>query len=270
LLSQPFAKDVLSSTQDDSLLKSLLNFIMETGSFERLIGCYVLKTANGDVLKVEGAAKKNAPVYVVDEEGFHLFEKVGERIIKPTTLGPNVIREWNSTDFNVRQLNGAAIDEFLHKRMSPAKEKTVSELDKAWLTDVWKYIFSREFSVTFYKNLPTLALSSDDYTFVSIEGFNTLPIMPSHVSPQLRGVCTKLGGIHVLKNTKLDAVIAVTSKWECEEHFLKCLERLGVNNLSQTMVKKLNNDELMVIRDLISYLSFSEEFISIFALAPGV
>jgi hypothetical protein len=246
LLREPLAKHGYSSINDSSM-KTIFNFVLEDGSFDQLIGCHVLRVGDGEILKVEALRQESDIVYIVDEEGYRLFEEAGHRMVKPACLDPKVILAWNPTDLNVRQLNGLGVDDFLRAHLSSQPLKHFSPSEKTWLSKVWKYVSAKKYIVTFYTTIPTLALSNDEYTFISKEAWDTLPIMPSHLTSSLRKISSKLNGLYILRRTNLDDINAM-EKCNCEERFLECLRRLKrVDWIKEWLLAALMDTQLEVI-----------------------
>ena len=250
LLRESLAKSVLSC-YDDAFMKEILGFALENGPLERLVGCHIWRLASGDVVKIapmEGDESKIA--YIVDNEGFKLFEHVaGDSLIRPQAIKPEVLEKWDlGDDFNIRRLDGSTIDKFVELTLPHQPIKIFSSAEKAWISDVWKYVSAKQFVVKFYERRPTLALKNEKFKFVSSEGLNTLPIMGCDVRPKLSELCSKLN-IFILAKSEAEAVVNLSKNWDCEERFLECLLRLSGNdclNLRQTILDRLGPIEIKV------------------------
>ena len=197
---------------------------------------------------MEGDESKIA--YIVDNEGFKLFEHVaGDSLIRPQAIKPEVLEKWDlGDDFNIRRLDGSTIDKFVELTLPHHPIKIFSSAEKAWISDVWKYVSAKQFVVKFYEKRPTLALKNEKFKFVSSEGLNTLPIMGCDVPPKLSEICSKLN-IFILAKSGVEAVVNLSKNWDCEERFLECLLRLKGNdfvNLRQTILDPLGPNEVKV------------------------
>jgi hypothetical protein len=67
LLRSPHAKYGYSVINDSSM-KTILNFVLEDGSFDHLIGCHILRVSDGEILKVEALREEADIIYIVEEE----------------------------------------------------------------------------------------------------------------------------------------------------------------------------------------------------------
>jgi hypothetical protein len=249
LLRESLAKAVLSC-YEDSQLKDILDFVLENGPLERLVGCYIWRLANGDLVKmatIEGEETKIA--YVVDEEGFRLFQDLaGDALIRPKTMKPEILGKWDlGDDFNIRRLDGSTIDKFVELLLPPHSIKIYSLPEKTWISDVWKYVAEKQLSVKFYERRPTLALVNDNFKFVSAEGLNTLPVMCNDAPLNLASICSKLH-IFILAESTVEAVVKLSRNWDCQERFLECLLRLkgNLDQLQKTILDPLGPKDVKV------------------------
>lgn len=249
LLRESLAKCVFSSYEDDKL-REILDFVLENGPLERLVGCYIWRLANGELVRmapIEGEESRIA--YVVDDEGFRLFQGVaGDALIRPKTMKPEILEKWDlGNDFNIRRLDGSTIDNFVEASLPPHPIKIFSQSEKTWISDIWKYISAKQFSVRFYEKRPTLALANENSKFVSAEGLNTLPIMGSDVPPSLTKICSKLH-VFILAQTTVEAVVNLSKNWDCQERFLECLLRLkgNVEHIRTTILDPLGPEDVKV------------------------
>ena len=227
LLRESLAQSVLP-TLDDLELKDILRFALDNGPLERLIGCYIWRLANGSIIKLEPAPPKLA--YVVDQEGFDLFEKCGKDVlVRAAAICPEVLDKWTLEDkFNIRRLDGPTIDGFMSSELPLHPIKFFKKAESERLGHVWRYVLRNKMTVTFYQTRPSLSLKDEASKFVSLQGLDSLPIMGWDISLQLSEVCSKLK-ISVLQESTLEPVRKVCGTWHHGERFLECVYRLAKN-----------------------------------------
>lgn len=245
LLRETLAQGVLFSF-DDVEIQDIFGFALDKGPLEKLVGCYIWRLADGTIFKLERVTTNLA--YVTDEEGFDLFEKVGvDVLLQPRAIPPEILTSTTFDDeFNIRMLDGSVIDKFMTDDLPPQQIKTFTQTESDRLAHVWRYIFSNEFTVTFYETRPSLALTNDSSRFVSLQAFASLPIMGWNVSSKLSEVCAKLK-ISVLMETKLKRVRDLCESWHNGQRFLECLYRRGKNSRQiGELLDGLNDDDIRV------------------------
>jgi hypothetical protein len=215
-------------TLDDLELKDVLRFALDNGPLERLIGCHIWRLANGSIIKLEPAPRKLA--YVVDQEGFDLFESCGKDVlVRAAAICPEVLDKWTSEDkFNIRRLDGPTIDGFMSCELPLHPIKFFQKAESERLGHVWRYVLGNQMTVTFYQTRPSLSLKDEASKFVSLEGLDSLPIMGWDISLQLSEVCSKLK-ISVLRKSTLEPVKKICGTWHIGERFLECVYRLAKN-----------------------------------------
>ena len=238
VLNPRFVRGLLRETQAESVVATLsnlevrdiLNFALDKGSLDELLDCYIWRLANGSIIKLGPYKIPSKLAYVVDLEGFDLFEKFGSNVlIRPSAMSSEILDNWTlGNDFNIGRLDGPTIDRFMSAELPHHPMKIFTKTESERLAHVWKYIFRNNFKVTFYETRPSLALQSDHSRFVSLQGLSNLPIMGWDVPPQLADVCSKLK-ISILKTTKLEPVRKICDTWHSGERFLECLYRLARN-----------------------------------------
>jgi hypothetical protein len=227
LLRESLAENVLL-TLDDLEVKDVLSFALDNGTLERLIGCSIWRLANKSIIKLEPAPAKVA--YVVDQEGFDLFETSGvDVLLRANAISAEILDNWTLGDeFNIRKLDGATIDVFMLSELPQHRIKIFKKRESERLAHVWRYIFRNDFTVTFYETRPALALKKENSKFVSLRGLDSLPIMGWDISPRLSEVCSKLK-ISILQESDLERVKELCGAWDKKERFLECLYRLATS-----------------------------------------
>jgi hypothetical protein len=236
---------------DDAALGSIIDFTLEEGPADNLIGCYGLRTAGGILFKLDRLPPSNEEIVanIVDNIGFKLFQDGHRRsLIKPGFLSDKALKILEQEQrLNIRRLDGHDIDRFVYQILPKCAIALFSASGKEWLTNLWEYIFAAGFTVSFYKSRPTLALEpAANRRFASFNGLKGQPILPSHTPRDLRLLCVHLPQIFLLAPCKLDAVSTVTAKWDCDERFLECLgiivggDTLKLTKLLRTNVRPTN------------------------------
>jgi hypothetical protein len=124
----------------------------------------------------------------------------------------------------VQHLDGAVIDRFLRVKYQPKDIESFSEDESQWLNNVYKYVTCRNLAVTSYETLPMIPLTTE-YTFVSINAWKTLRIMPPVNDAEMKWICGRLPEFYVLPNVLLQN-LAAEVKCTPEERFLECVYRL--------------------------------------------
>jgi hypothetical protein len=252
LLREHSAESVVSHFHD-SQIQEVLNFVMEKSSNDRLLGCYIWRVKSGRVFKLEHVDSKESNIlYLIDEEGFRLFEEVaGDVLVCPQTMKPEVRENWNlGHEYNIRLVDSSAIDKFMAKALPSETLRSVEESKAKWILEVWKYVESRNFTVGFHHSCPCIPLKSRN-NFVSTEAFKILPIMGTGVPLALQVICEKLN-IHLLDAKYKKQFMEVYPDWTPEIGFLECLSRLNaqrggdiVDNFRDAL-KPLTADEFQV------------------------
>lgn len=228
LLHEPLVKEVIPRLQTVDV-KSIIDFVLEGGPMETLLDCYILRTVNGDTAKMESFRGPECKIiYVSNDEGCRLFgDLAGDSLIEPSILPPDIANKWIPDDnINIRRLCGSAVDEFVSKWVPSQYIKSFSTSEKAWISDVWKYVSDEKLSISFYKTIPTIRLENEESKFVSAEAFKTLPVMSSRLPSHLRHICSRLKGILILAETTFEPLEEITSDWDHNERFVQCLYRL--------------------------------------------
>ena len=230
LLRDTLAQSVLLSF-DDLEIQDIFGFALDRGPLDRLVGCYIWRLANGKIFKLEQLPTKLA--YITDQDGFDMFETLGyDVLLRPNAIPLQILMSTAfENEFNIRKLDGEAIDIFMLDYLPAQEIKTFTETESQRLARVWRYIVQHGLTVTFYKTRPSLALKGDSSKFVSLQAFESLPIMSWKLSTELAKVCSKLN-ILVLAETTLEPVKKLCGEWHEGERFLQCLHRL-VDNCHQ-------------------------------------
>jgi hypothetical protein len=251
--------DMAKLTFKDAELRILLKFIMVTGAMNELEGCRILPLDNGKLAKITHSLTiclaNRKYRYITDKDGFRLFKDIGQGcIISPAVLSGNESIVLKISPFySVQHLEGSVIDRLLKVKSFPANIHTFPQPDSKWVTDVYKFVTLRKFSVNSYETLPMVPLTRE-HTFVSINAWNTLRIMPPIDDPDLLKICDLLPEFYVLADLALQTMAAqvkVTDK----ERFLECLHRFidgDGPSLEKSLRKTLTLDQLKVL--IISYV----------------
>jgi hypothetical protein len=238
----------------DDELRILLEFIRVTGDMKDLDGCRILPLDNGKLAKITHSPTlclaNRKYRYITDKDGFRLFKDIGQGcLISPTVLSRNeAIPLKLSPFYSAQYLEGAVIDRLLKVKSLPANINTFLQPESKWVTDVYKYVTLWKFYVNSYETLPMVPLTRD-HTFVSINAWNTLRIMPPIDDLELLKICDLLPEFYVLADLDLQTMatqVNVTDK----ERFLECLHRLvdgDGQSVEKLLRKKLTLDQLKVL-----------------------
>lgn len=209
LLQEDSIREVLKEVSD-SVLKSIVSFILENESMDDLDGCYVLRLADDSVVKVKSIRKFGSSrcFYIVDNEGFDLFKDIeGGFLISPAVLDMEITNRLQlQPTFNVRKISGSVIDMLVKKQVGTGRIKTFPDIESAWLAGVYKYITSHKLSVEFYQKRPMLPLSNKPNTFVSMEFLNDSSLLPPINDPSQRRITDKFPDLHILVNLDFEPV----------------------------------------------------------------
>jgi hypothetical protein len=214
---------------DDGAVRSIIDFTLEEGPADNLIGCYGLRTSSRAIQKFDRLQPPNEEIVanIVDEIGFELFKNThGDSLIKPCFLSDKTSKILEQDQrLNIRRLGGRDIDRFVGQIIPNNEIMLLSAQTKKWLTKLWDYIFKMGFTVSFYKSRPTLPLLEPGETchFASLNGLKNQPIMPSQMPSDLRRLYLQIPGMFRLAPINLDAVSTFTAEWDCDERFLQCL-----------------------------------------------
>jgi hypothetical protein len=238
----------------DDELRILLKFIVVTGTMDELNGCRILPCDNGKLAKVTHSPTlclaKRKYRYITNNDGFRLFKDIGQGcLISPTVLSRNEAFVLKPTPFySVQYLEGAIIDRLLEVKSLPANINTFTQPESKWVTDVYQYVTLSKFYVNFYETLPMVPLTRE-HTFVSINAWNTLRIMPPIEDLDLLKICDLLPEFYVLADLNLQTM-ATQVKVTDKERFLECLHRLVDGDgpsVEKLLSKKLTLDQLKVL-----------------------
>jgi len=235
LLQRPTSVAFLASF-DDSALGIIIDFTLDDGPSDNLVGCYGMRTTSGSFLKLERLETSaiGKVVNVIDDTGFRLFKEThSNSLLNPYLLSR---KAWTilgeDQSLNVRRFTGPDIDRFVEQMFPSCDIQELPAEQKQWLESFWDYIFAKKFQVSFYKTRPTLPLQPlSRLHFASLNGLERQPVMPPQTPQDLRGLCLKIPGLFIMEPSKLEDVTAITRKWDCEERFLCCLRRLADGEL---------------------------------------
>ena len=253
LLQDGAAETVMTSAQiNDDDLRQILLFAKDNLKLHVLNGCWVLRLDNGGMSKVQTLDQEHVERvtihYIVDNEGFELFESVSPgSLVKPGFLNPQIAKGWTLVhNLNVQRLDGAAIDRFVKKVLKSQAIRTSTPEESAWISRVSRYVSSKGHQVEFYRDYPALPLSKP-HTFVSIDGWDTLPILPPMRHGSFRRIADKLPGLYILSN--LNFMEEKSQEMSLADRFVECLYRMVRGQcfkLEKLFRKKLTIADLMV------------------------
>lgn len=212
LLREASVEEILKTFADIDL-KSILVFILDKRSIESLIGCYILRLANGRFAKVAENVTlcglgRPKPLYIVNELGFNLFKTISpDSIISPAVLDKDVLNQLVlDANFNVRHMDGAVIDLLLKPRLGAEIDvKTFNDAESAWLKGLYDHVCARKFTVACYERHAILPLSNQGgKTFVSMAFWNDPRLLPPVNDLNQRQIIDQFPNLHILANLNLE------------------------------------------------------------------
>lgn len=235
LLRKKYAITILKSSTLHSLRK-ILDFVMEPDdkSLERILGCYILRLANGDLVRLTRRDPESKVFYLSDQEGFGLFNPLApDRFIDPAAV---CRRNWSfdGEKYNVQSLNGPIIDDLICNSFPAELIQTGKPPETTFIRRLWEYVTKKKFQVTFWQTRAMLPLQHDISTFISMKAWDKLPVMPPNIPEDMAKVCCSLK-IHILRTIELPAVVALeqSTKIPRDERFLECILRSQGNSIDK-------------------------------------
>lgn len=255
LLQDGSAKMIMASPPiNDHDLRGILWFAKGHLQLHVLNGCWVLRLNNGEMGKVqildEGHINGTTIHYIVDNEGCKLFESVSPgSFVMPGFLNPKIVKHWTIVhNLNVQRLDAAAVDRFVKKKLKSEAIRTFNPEESDWISRVSRYVSSKDYQVDFYRCCPTLPLSQP-HTFVSMDAWDNLPILPPTTDIRLREIVNKLPGLYILSNLNFKPLLDKSQETSFANRFAECLYRLVSGQcyqLEELFVQKLTNSDLLV------------------------
>ena len=213
-------------------IKYILHFILESWSVEDLERCYVLRLANDSFAKVARITENDNIFYVIDKDGFDLFEQLGSRcLISPNIFDQEVTKKLKLLPgFNVHPFDDVAIGQLLRRNIQLRRVVTFTENESQWLTAIYRYVISHHLDCDFYQDLPTLLLSNKPNTFVSINFWNNRRLMPPIEGPGTRRITNKFLDLFILANLEFEPMNNLVTTTSAER-FIDYLYHAAKNDL---------------------------------------
>ena len=144
-----------------------------------------------------------------------------DSLVSPDFLNLEVAKKWALIpNLNVQWLNDAAIDQFIHAKLTSRAIRRLSIEESTWISQVSRYISSKGYQVDFYRNYPTLPLSTPD-TFISMDGWDTLPILPPMGESPFREIADKLPGLWMLSDLNIEPLKDRLQDYVCDKVMTK-------------------------------------------------
>jgi len=256
ILNSAFVRDLLRESEAPEALKSFHNqslrnisdFVLENDvSFERVVGCYICRLANGEFFRISRRQRNSKIAYLVDSNGFTLLNHLAkDRFIDPQSIRP---RDWNlqGDTFNIGVFNGQTLDDLICGTFRAGTVHTYQETETSFIRELMWYVANKKFAITFHHSRPTLPVQNNWSTFVSMKGCTVLPVMPPDVPKEVAKLCDSLK-IHILERTEQVDVIKMTDTWNRDERFLECVFRSQGNQLNNlTKISALLNEHEMQV-----------------------
>jgi hypothetical protein len=212
LLREASVVEILKTLADIDLKYILLFILDKRSNIETLIGCNILRLANGKFAKVAENATlcglgRAKPLYIVDEQGYNLFKTISpDGIISPVVLDKDVLNKLKlGESFNVCHMDGAVIDLLLKPRLGAEIDvKTFNLAESAWLTLLYDHVCTRKFTVTCYERHAIIPLSNKGgNTFVSMAFWNDPRLLPPVNDLNQRQIIDQFPNLHILANLNL-------------------------------------------------------------------
>jgi len=240
LLSQSEAPKALK-TFDNPSIRQISDFILEEDvSFERVVGCYICRLANGEFFRISDRRKESKIAYLIDLNGFILLNHLArDRFIDPRSIPT---RNWNlhGDRFNIGIFDGQTLDELICGAFPPETMRTYQPTEASFIRKLMQYVVDEKFVTTFHQSRPMLPVQNNPSTFVSLKGCTILAVMPPDVPKEMNKLCQSLG-INILEKTEQADVIKMTHSWNRDERFLECIFRSQGNKFDN-----LNNMHVLL------------------------
>jgi hypothetical protein len=113
LLKLPVASSILKDLNDGKL-GNIIDFALDGGPADNLVGCYGLRTATGTLFKLDRDHNSAGVANIVDNAGFMIFgASQSHRLIRPSFLSNKTRKILDSQSLDIRRPEGSDIDRFL-------------------------------------------------------------------------------------------------------------------------------------------------------------
>lgn len=242
----------------DDDLRILLEFIMVKRDISEIEGCRILRLQDGRLWKVQESRPGSClpignpakPRYFIDQEGYDIFKKISSGcLIRPTVL------RWEfatgltlSPASNVQRFDGRVVDRLIQMN-NPRSELiyTYSDEKASWISSLYAYVSSRGLSVSSCATTPVIPVLKKN-TFVSLNAWNNLRLMPPIEDAAMRRVCDRLPDFHILANLDFQP-LRIQAMVPVEARLLQCLQQSPATTVEKLCRDRLDDQDLIVQLD---------------------